>query len=111
MPIISFDFDGTICDSELFPIAKNIAIAKSHKADGYKVIIVTARSPSKSNEEFISNFLDQSNISDIFSDIIFTGGIKAKHLKHLGVARHYDNDISEVDAAKLIGVNVIYSPE
>ncbi len=111
MQTISFDFDGTICDDSMMPIDENISIAKFYKNNGYNVIIVTARAPTESNERYISLFLDKNNLSNLFSNIIFTGGIKAKHLKQLDVMRHYDNDIAEVDAAKLIGVNVIYTEE
>lgn len=111
--LISFDFDDTLCfqyENSLFPILDNIVLAKNIKNNGDKLIIVTARRPTESNQKFVFDFLVKFDINDLFDDVIFVGGIKGPTLKSLGVDCHYDNDEEEIIVARKLGVRAIHRP-
>lgn len=86
--IVSFDFDDTLSTT------KGQEKAKQMLAEGYKILIITARQSKDSKEVF--EVADKLGIKR--SDIYFTnGGNKWSVVKRLGVAIHYDNNQEQVD--------------
>jgi hypothetical protein len=51
--------------------------------------------------------LKKFSIDHIFKKIYMVGGIKARHLKDLGVSLHYDDMEKECRAASLLGIKTI----
>ena len=86
--IVSFDFDDTLST------AKGQEKAKQMLAEGYRVLIITARQSKDSKEVF--DVADKLGIRR--SDIYFTNGKnKWETVKRLGVAIHYDNNQEQID--------------
>jgi len=86
--VVSFDFDDTLSTS------KGQEKAKQMLAEGYRVLIITARQSKDSKEVF--DVADKLGIRR--SDIYFTnGGNKWSVVKRLGVAIHYDNNQEQID--------------
>jgi hypothetical protein len=86
--VVSFDFDDTLSTS------KGQEKAKKMLAEGYRVLIITARQ-SKDNKE-VFDVADKLGIRR--SDIFFTNGANKWHIiKRLGVAIHYDNNKEQID--------------
>jgi hypothetical protein len=86
--VVSFDFDGTLSTK------KGQDKAKELLAEGYRVLIVTARQSKDSKEVF--EVADKLGIRR--SDIFFTSGKnKWETIKRLGVAIHYDNNQEQID--------------
>jgi hypothetical protein len=85
---VSFDYDGVLSTPEGKRLAKNAL------ADGYEVLILTAR--RKSEAQSVYNVADRIGISR--ANVIFTEGMDKytfvmKH--HIGT--HYDNSKEQVD--------------
>jgi len=111
--LVSFDFDDTLSyniNGVSLPIIENLSIANNLHSKGAELILVTSRQNTPQNRAFVSDALRQFKVDNIFKNIYLVGGIKANHLKQLGVDLHYDNDIEECSAAKLIGVKCIHRP-
>ena len=86
--VVSFDFDDTLST------AKGQEKAKQLLAEGYRVLIITARQSKDSKEVF--EVADKLGIRR--SDIFFTSGKnKWETVKRLGVAIHYDNNQEQID--------------
>jgi hypothetical protein len=86
--VVSFDFDDTLSTS------KGQEKAKQMLAEGYRVLIITARQSKDSKSVF--EVADKLGIKR--SDIFFTnGGNKWHIIKRLGVAIHYDNNQEQID--------------
>ena len=86
--VVSFDFDDTLSTS------KGQEKAKQMLAEGYRVLIITARQSKDSKEVF--DVADKLGIRR--SDIFFTSGKnKWETVKRLGVAIHYDNNQEQID--------------
>jgi hypothetical protein len=86
--VVSFDFDDTLSTT------KGQEKAKQMLAEGYRVLIITARQSKNSKEVF--DVADKLGIRR--SDIFFTSGKnKWETVKRLGVAIHYDNNQEQID--------------
>jgi hypothetical protein len=86
--VVSFDFDDTLSTT------KGQEKAKQLLAEGYRVLIITARQSKDSKEVY--DVADKLGIRR--SDIFFTnGGNKWHIIKRLGVAIHYDNNQDQID--------------
>jgi len=86
--VVSFDFDDTLST------AKGQEKAKQLLAEGYRVLIITARQSKDSKAVF--EVADKLGIRR--SDIYFTNGANKWHIiKRLGVAIHYDNNKEQID--------------
>jgi hypothetical protein len=86
--VVSFDFDDTLSTS------KGQDKAKQMLAEGYRVLIITARQSKDSKAVF--EVADKLGIKR--SDIYFTNGKnKWETVKRLGVAIHYDNNQDQID--------------
>ena len=86
--VVSFDFDGTLSTK------KGQDKAKQLLAEGYRVLIVTARQSTDNKAVF--EVADKLGIRR--SDIYFTNGAnKWSLIKRLGIAIHYDNNPEQVD--------------
>ena len=86
--VVSFDFDDTLSTT------KGQEKAKKMLAEGYRVLIITARQSKDSKSVF--DVADKLGIRR--SDIFFTnGGNKWHIIKRLGVAIHYDNNKEQID--------------
>ena len=86
--VVSFDFDDTLSTT------KGQEKAKQMLAEGYRVLIITARQSKDSKEVY--DVADKLGIRR--SDIFFTnGGNKWHIIKRLGVAIHYDNNQEQID--------------
>jgi acid phosphatase class B len=108
--LVSFDFDETICYSildEIYPNLDSIKKIIKHYNSGDELIIVTSRRESEENDSFIRMVLKDFSIDHIFKKIYMVGGIKARHLKDLGVSLHYDDREEECRAASLLGIKTI----
>jgi hypothetical protein len=86
--VVSFDFDDTLSTT------KGQEKAKQMLAEGYRVLIITARQSKDSKAVF--EVADKLGIRR--SDIYFTNGAnKWSVVKRLGVAIHYDNNQEQID--------------
>lgn len=109
--ITSFDFDETIrkLNGDL-----NLAILPkiAEAASSGKVYLVTSRSDTKDNVDFVIQYLKDQKIGDkslfsYFNGFYFVGGIKAGKLQELGVSKHYDDNDIELEQAELVGILAI----
>jgi len=111
--VTSFDFDQTIrrMDGSLNQsIVSKIQEAKSVG----KVFLITSRSDSKDNVDFVIQYLkDQKNggesLFSHFDGFYFVGDLKINKLKELGVSKHYDDndlELSLADKAGILGIKV-----
>jgi hypothetical protein len=104
--IASFDFDGTIrLEGD---VLNHDVVSKimEEKSKG-KVYLVTARTDTKDNVDFVMKFLRDNEIFSLCDGFYFVGDFKYKKLQELGVVKHYDNDDREIMLAKEIGIDTI----
>jgi hypothetical protein len=106
--VTSFDFDETIRkhDGSLnSSIVPRILEAKSEGT----VYLVTSRSDSKDNVDFVLQYLKDQKIGgrslfSYFDGFHFVGDVKVRKLQELGVSKHYDDSDLEVGLAEGAGI-------
>ena len=102
----SFDFDGTIrLESDI--LNQDILSKIMEEKSKGKVYLVTARTDTKDNVDFVMKFLKDNQIFSLFDGFYFVGDFKYKKLQELGVTTHYDNDDREIMLAKEVGINAV----
>jgi len=106
--ITSFDFDETIrkLNGE---INTSIILKIQEEALSGKVYLVTSRSDTKDNVDFVIQYLKDQKINgrslfSYFNGFYFVGGIKTNKLQELGVSKHYDDSDLELDQAEAVGI-------
>jgi len=131
---ISFDVDGTLLKWKYYdkiqrwavghePHTRVIKFLKKFHSLGHNVIIVTTRQDSDDagmyktyletqGEEFrcypfisVKQLIEEQRIPVAFENINFTNGkLKASTLKRLGVDKHYDDNIMEIEECMCYGI-------
>lgn len=104
--VASFDFDGTIrLESDI--LNQDILSKIMEEKSKGKVYLVTARTDTKDNVDFVMKFLKDNQIFSLFDGFYFVGDFKYKKLQELGITTHYDNDDREIMLAKEVGINAV----
>ena len=117
-PVITFDFDSTLCDSDPIqtgwgwassgtckPIARVCNLVYQKAKDGHEIHIVTFRHKDSSKDE-IEDFVERWKLP--VKSVVYTGGAtKVPFLKKLRSILHVDDDVETCLLASLAGIDVL----
>lgn len=116
--LVSFDFDGTLAvpNSPAWrPNRRAIARLRMHARKGDEVVIVTRRGKGA---ELLVELTGAPTVEDWIyihrlpvARVFFTDGkLKGDLLSRLGIDLHYDDDIEEIETARVFGVDAMLVP-
>lgn len=117
-PIVSFDFDDTLCmEEDGSPNIQMLDIVRKYAAEGFKCYIVTARNKSHESKKWIKNnkpnrvrikdFIKEHNLP--IKQCHFTNHEpKGSYLKKIGSTKHYDDHIEQIASAIEYGIEAIH---
>lgn len=112
-PIVSFDFDDTLCMEDGTPNFPMMGLVHQFAADGYKCYIVTARNKAHESKRWIvKNGGTRTRVKDFIRE--YNLPIKQCHftnhepkgpvLKEIGVVIHYDDHPEQIASAEEHGI-------
>ena len=115
-PIVTFDFDDTLCMEDGTPNLVMMGLVHKYAAEGYKCYIVTARNKAHESLKWIKkNNSERIRVKDFIMDnqlpikqCHFTNHEpKGPVLKRIGSVRHYDDHDEQLESAKEYGIEAI----
>jgi acid phosphatase class B len=115
-PIISFDFDDTLCMEDGTPNYTMMGLVHQYAAEGYKCYVVTSRDKSHESLSWIKkNGATRIRVKDFIRDhqlpikqCHFTNHErKGETLQRIGAIKHYDDNDAELMSAKAFGIEAI----
>lgn len=116
-PIVTFDFDDTLCSEEGIPNEAMIKLVRKYSDDGCKCYIVTARNKSHESPKWIAqNEPKRTRVKDFIEE--FDLPIKQVHftnhapkgplLAKLGSILHFDDHEDQIASCKEHGIKVFH---
>lgn len=116
-PIVTFDFDDTLCiEKDGSPNLEMIELVRKYAAEGYKCYIVTARNKAHESVKWINNnggtrvrikdFIKEYKLP--IKQCHFTNHEpKGPYLKKIGAVKHYDDHDEQLASAAEYGIDAI----
>lgn len=116
-PIVTFDFDDTLCSEDGIPNEEMIQLVKKYADAGCKCYIVTARNRAHESPKWISkNSPGRTRVKDFIQE--FDLPIKQVHftnhapkgplLAKMGSALHFDDHEDQIASCEEYGIKVYH---